>query len=192
MNEKRHSNYRQPAFPGWRFTDSGGRMIENLGGLLKAQKLLDDSLSREFGTDYWTILVSHGYTLALADEIGEWLHEIKEEWCWWKKNQRPANRQKELGEFVDCLHFCLSHDLTARDGDIAQILEEVQAFPFEPEWLYEPAGSLLDILSKAGTTELITPSLITLGKSRQYEDWEILEAYMEKNQENFRRLERGY
>lgn len=53
--------------------------------------------------------------LALLDEIGELNHELKPDWCYWKKSIKPKEYAKVLEEYVDCLHFVLS--LCAEHGD---------------------------------------------------------------------------
>ena len=43
--------------------------------------------------------------MAILDEIGELTHELKANWCWWKKTQAPVDNEKVLGELVDIWHF---------------------------------------------------------------------------------------
>ena len=49
--------------------------------------------------------------MAILDEIGEFTHELKGDWCWWKKSQEPVDRNKVLEELVDVFHFVLIYEL---------------------------------------------------------------------------------
>ena len=75
--------------------DSELRMIETM---LKKQDELNSAIMKEFG-------------LTTLDEIGEFTHELKGDWCWWKKSQEPVNRNKALEELADVFHFVLIYEL---------------------------------------------------------------------------------
>lgn len=58
----------------------------------------------EFYIDYEHALVferigedEEKLNLAILDEIGELTHELKANWCWWKKSQAPVDNEKVLG-----------------------------------------------------------------------------------------------
>lgn len=48
------------------------------------------------------------YYHAIFDEFGEFNHELKKTWCWWKKSQKEVDEDKALEELVDIWHFILS------------------------------------------------------------------------------------
>jgi dimeric dUTPase (all-alpha-NTP-PPase superfamily) len=78
--------------------DSELRMIETM---LKKQDELNSAIMKEFGL---TTISKEQIDLATLDEIGEFTHELKGDWCWWKKSQAPVDEEKALGELVDIWH----------------------------------------------------------------------------------------
>ena len=79
-------------------------MIEHLKELLEMQRVLDENIYTTHNVEY----DEEKTYLALIDEIGELNHELKAEWCWWKKTVKPVDREKVLEELVDVWHFALS------------------------------------------------------------------------------------
>ena len=61
--------------------DSELRMIETM---LKKQDELNSAIMKEFGL---TTISKEQIDLSTLDEIGELTHELKANWCWWKKTQ---------------------------------------------------------------------------------------------------------
>jgi dimeric dUTPase (all-alpha-NTP-PPase superfamily) len=59
----------------------------------------------------------HGYVWTILDEVGELTHELKANWCWWKKTQPPVDEKKVLGELVDIWHFVLSWQNNFNGGE---------------------------------------------------------------------------
>ena len=85
--------------------DSELHMIETM---LKKQDELNSAIMKEFGL---TTISKEQIDLATLDEIGEFTHELKGDWCWWKKSQEPVNRNKALEELADVFHFVLIYEL---------------------------------------------------------------------------------
>lgn len=85
--------------------DSELRMIEIM---LKKQDELNSAIMKEFGL---TTISKEQIDLATLDEIGEFTHELKGDWCWWKKSQKPVDRNKALEELADVFHFVLIYEL---------------------------------------------------------------------------------
>lgn len=81
------------------------RMIETM---LKKQDELNSAIMKEFGL---AIISKEQIDLATLDEIGEFTHELKGDWCWWKKSQEPVDRNKVLEELADVFHFVLIYEL---------------------------------------------------------------------------------
>lgn len=81
------------------------RLIE---AMLKKQDELNSAIMKEFGL---TTISKEQIDLATLDEIGEFTHELKGDWCWWKKSQEPVNRNKTLEELADVFHFVLIYEL---------------------------------------------------------------------------------
>lgn len=80
--------------------DSELRMIETM---LKKQDELNSAIMKEFGL---TTISKEQIDLATLDEIGEFTHELKGDWCWWKKSQEPVDRNKALEELADICFCC--------------------------------------------------------------------------------------
>ena len=73
--------------------------IEMILKMAEMQKKLDEALlekGKALGKikQYETDRVA----FALIDEIGELVHELKGDWCWWKATQKPVDRNKVLEE----------------------------------------------------------------------------------------------
>lgn len=81
------------------------RMIETM---LKKQDELNSAIMKEFGL---TTISKEQIDMATLDEIGEFTHELKGDWCWWKKSQEPVNRNKAMEELADIFHFVLIYEL---------------------------------------------------------------------------------
>lgn len=173
-------------------------MIDKLKEMLEMQAKLDEAIFAEHGTSYEEILKNHGFFYAILDELGEWNHERKPMWCWWKKGMAMVNGAKELEEFVDVFHFVMSHDLAYFKTPKAVIMELVE--PSEPMPLFyedvEPLNPSKGVMALYNLLEgeyypLIYVFLrIAKGSGYTFED--IYNKYMAKNKINFERLANGY
>ena len=67
--------------------DSELRMIETM---LKKQDELNLAIMKEYGL---TTISKEQIDLSTLDEIGEFTHELKGDWCWWKKTQAPVDKE---------------------------------------------------------------------------------------------------
>lgn len=85
--------------------DSELRMIETM---LKKQDELNSAIMKEFGL---TTISKEQIDMATLDEIGEFTHELKGDWCWWNKSQEQVDRSKVLEELADVFHFVLIYEL---------------------------------------------------------------------------------
>ena len=74
--------------------------------MLQMQAKLDQAIMKEYGL---TEINEENLRMAILDEVGELTHELKANWCWWKKTQAPVDNDKVLGELVDVWHFALSY-----------------------------------------------------------------------------------
>ena len=79
--------------------------VELIKEMLKMQAKLDEAIMKEYGLKE---IDEEKLSFAILDEIGELTHELKANWCWWKKTQAPVDKEKVLGELVDIWHFVLS------------------------------------------------------------------------------------
>ena len=59
--------------------------------MLQMQVKLDKAIMKEYGLDE---IDKENLKMAILDEVGELTHELKGEWCWWKKTQAPVDEEK--------------------------------------------------------------------------------------------------
>ncbi len=146
--------------------------------MLKMQRALDDAIYNEHNVEF----DDEKCMLAMIDEIGEFNHEVKSTWCWWKKSQEPIDRDKALEELVDIWHFALS--LTYHYDAVYFCEEENE---YEPE---TPLSVLYNNICCVDGFQLI--ALILLGLRFGFSLEDVYEAYKKKNKVNFERLNKGY
>lgn len=90
--------------------------IELIRKMLKMQAKLDEAIMKEYGL---ICIYEENLSFAILDEVGELTHELKANWCWWKKTQPQVDEEKVLGELVDIWHFVLSwqnHFMRGEEG----------------------------------------------------------------------------
>lgn len=170
--------------------DSELRMIETM---LKKQDELNSAIMKEYGL---TTISKEQIDLATLDEIGEFTHELKGDWCWWKKSQEPVDRNKVLGELVDVWHFVLSYTNNFNDGES---MFDTETDEFDRGYKYylskthfnkNALTNLYSELIDSWLEKLIILVVITeyLGFTIE----QVYKAYCEKNKVNYQRLESGY
>lgn len=133
--------------------------------------------------------------LATLDEIGELNHELKANWCWWKKTQQPVDRGKVLSELVDVYHFVLSyhnHFMWGIDGlgsnrcmirDVAQCEESLKTGESKyADYLCYVVNYPFNKIHR----------LIAITEHLGFTVEQVYEAYCDKNKVNYQRLKEGY
>lgn len=166
--------------------------IELIRKMLKMQAKLDKAIMEEYGLEE---LDEEKLNLAILDEIGELTHELKANWCWWKKTQAPVDKEKALGELVDIWHFALSYQNHFNYGE-----EGIKsAYMFKRN-----SKNILNLLTTkefklsetfADLIALRCDKLETLIAITEYLGFtieQVYEAYCGKNKINYQRLENGY
>ena len=124
--------------------------------------------------------------MALIDEIGELTHELKGDWCWWKKTQKPVDRNKLLEELVDVWHFALSY--YNHFGGVLTIWLEKD---YIEQRIYNI--DVNDIISHLITDNSIKLFIcVELTYKLGFEIDDVYKAYIDKNKENYERQKRGY
>lgn len=158
-------------------------MKEKIIEMLHIQEALDNSFMKYMGNDKLDV---KKVRMALFDELGEVCHELKAEWCYWKKSQEPVNRDKLKEELADVWHFALTlHRL-------------YYGFYFEEESIKygrifhkdDDSFILIRKASQSGCRALYKVIILTEKLGFTFE--EMYDAYMEKNKENYERMKRGY
>lgn len=167
--------------------------------MLEAQKKLDERIIQGNGLTYEDLYNSDRYQHALLDELGELNHELKANWCWWKKTQAPVYRAKVLEEFVDCLHFVLSWQLAT-----LEVEPNVGYLPAEAAWNAYKRGdgctTVQAVVYVKGVSKFFghaytappVSAMIRLMNGLELDYGDVYNAYMAKNRVNHERQDNGY
>lgn len=166
--------------------------VELIKEMLQMQERLNDAIMNEY---HLTEITTEQINMATLDEVGEFVHELKGNWCWWKKTQAPVDRKKVLEELVDIWHFVLIHVNVNLKGtryfdchtldEINKILN-VYCKLIESDGLSLALGNLL-MSPKGRLLQLIAIS-VYIG----FDIKQVYQAYCDKNKVNYQRLKEGY
>ena len=160
--------------------------------MLQMQAKLDESIMNEYGLNE---IDEENLRMAILDEVGELTHELKWNWCWWKKTQAPVDDKKVLGELVDVWHFVLSYQNHFNDGENGIL----NALIFEGN-----SDNILNLLmtNKYKLSETLTDlatlnihkmeRLIAISEYLGFTVEQVYKAYCDKNKINYQRLNEGY
>lgn len=164
--------------------------IDLIKEMLKMQAKLDEEIMKEYGL---TELNEEKLRLAILDEVGELTHELKGDWCWWKKTQPKVYKEKVLEELVDVWHFVLSWQNHFNNG------EDINTTAFCEDCKFYLTKMELGCCSLAFTLgEMISAwpyklsMLVAISEYLGFTIEQVYEAYCEKNKVNYQRLESGY
>lgn len=158
--------------------------------MLKKQENLDKSIMSAYGLKKIT---DDKLAFAILDEVGELTHELKGDWCWWKKTQPPVDMGKVLGELVDIWHFVLSYQNNINLGEMS--LYEFEKEKSEVNGILLPmrAESLPYVLVYIATCgHHMLETLIAVTEYLGFTIEQVYEAYCDKNKINYQRLKEGY
>ena len=160
--------------------------------MLQMQSKLDEAIMKEYGLDE---IDEEKLNMAILDEVGELTHELKANWCWWKKTQAPVDKEKVLGELVDIWHFVLSwqnHFMSGEEGLRKEkvMVENIKQYVWgmkniKKEFVYV----LTDLPS---FTDSRVEALIAITEYLGFTIERVYEAYCDKNKINYQRLKEGY
>ena len=165
------------------------KIEEQLKEMFTMQKALNEAILKEFGQDSMT---EEKLQLAIIDELGELTHELKGDWCWWKKTQKPVDGKRVLEELVDVYHFVMIWEMFKRvEYKIEYILKayaiEILMFGTNVE------NETLDyIICRMELDKHKLDWLLKLTEQLGFSFDEIYQEYINKNRENYDRLARGY
>ena len=160
--------------------------------MLQMQAKLDESIMKEYGL---TEIDEENLRMAILDEVGELTHELKGEWCWWKKTQEPVDNDKVLGELVDIFHFVLSYQNHFNKGEemLCNYLNEKEMSDTLLERLRAKTINLPFALSHLVYYKVsIIAVLIAITEYLGFTVEQVYEAYCNKNKINYQRLKEGY
>lgn len=159
-------------------------MKEKIIEMLKIQEALDNSFMKYMGrTEPLTV---EEVSVALFDECGELCHALKADWCYWKKSEKPVNREEVKEELADVWHFVLFYHRLLKgfefDDKTNDYLFRVHK---RDNWF-----DLLKLISDGSRLSLFYTIILTEKLGFTFD--EIYQAYIGKNKENYERMKRGY
>lgn len=161
-------------------------MKEKIIEMLHIQEALDNSFMEYKGLDKLDI---RKVKCALRDELGEVNHEMKGDWCYWKKTQPVVDRNKVKEELADVWHFSLSlHRLLNGLYYDKSVLDNTKQWYLD---IYEMKWDNVIELMFAPSNQILYQCII-LTELLGFTFDEMYDAYMEKNKENYERMKRGY
>ena len=161
--------------------------------MLQMQSKLDEAIMKEYGL---TEIDETKLSFAILDEVGELTHELKGNWCWWKKTQPKVDKSKVLGELVDVWHFVLSYTNNFDDGES---MFDTGTYEFDRGYKYylskthfnkNALTNLFSELIDSWLEKLVILVVITEYLGFTIED--VHKAYCDKNKINYQRLKEGY
>lgn len=160
--------------------------------MLQMQAKLDEAIMKEYGLDE---IDEEKLNMAILDEVGELTHELKANWCWWKKSQAPVDNEKVLGELVDIWHFILSwqnHFMRGEEGLRKEKVmgENIKQYVWGLKKLKKEFGYVLTDLPCF--TESRVEALIAITEYLGFTIEQVYQAYCDKNKVNYQRLKEGY
>lgn len=166
------------------------KIKEQLKEMFQMQRTLNENILNEFGEE---VMTEEKLELAIIDELGELTHELKGNWCWWKKTQKPVDRKRVLEELVDVYHFVMTYEMRygyKNNESIEVILNfyEDDIDEYYVRLLLPLSHAIREILdNNCKLTDLLILSGL-LGFTFD----EIYQEYLNKNKINYERLKNGY
>lgn len=166
--------------------------FELIKEMLHKQSELDKSIMSAYGL---TEIDEEKLSFAILDEVGELTHELKGNWCWWKKTQAPVDDKKVLGELVDIWHFVLSWQNNFNLGKEGLLTcEQTMKKIDENRWSIENCrnGIVIKLADLSSFSLWKVEPLIAITEYIGFTIEQVYEAYCGKNKINYQRLESGY
>lgn len=161
-------------------------MKEKIIEMLHIQEALDKSFMEYMGRT--KPLTIEEVRKALFDECGEVNHAMKAEWCYWKKSQKPVDRDELKEELADIWHFALSlHRLKNGFTFDDKKLNGIRWVDEYTSWF-----GVLELINRTDYIELVIYYTIVLTEKLGFTFDEIYDAYIEKNKVNYERMKEGY
>lgn len=166
--------------------------VENFHYMKQIQAEYDAMVFKAHGLDGYQAVPAEALRLAIIDELGEFNHELKSRWCWWKKTQKPEDMEKVVEELMDVLHFVLMKINAGRISDLT-LSKGVQA----GRQLYRknPDGEPLSLQYsriQQNATYNNGQGLGVLFEMLNLSPEAVFEAYKAKNQINRERVRGNY
>ncbi|WP_370766656.1 dUTP diphosphatase [Faecalibacillus faecis] len=167
------------------------KIREQLKEMFQMQRTLNKSILDEFGEESMT---EEKLELAIIDELGELTHELKGDWCWWKKSQAPVNRKRVLEELVDVYHFVMTSEMMRKYSSTDEVIDSIlNKYEFSINHFDELEKERLDYLigDISYSYDKLTV-LLQLTKCLQFSFDDVYQECLNKNKINYERLKNGY
>ena len=162
---------------------------EQLTQMFQMQETLNQNILKEFGQDAMT---KEKLQLAIIDELGELTHELKGDWCWWKKTQKPVDRKRVLEELVDVYHFVMTWEMFKRTEYKIEYILKAYAIEILTFGTNEKNETLDYIICRMGLDKYKLDWLLKLTGKLGFKFDEVYQEYLNKNMINYERLQNGY
>lgn len=169
-----------------------GNDVELIRKMLNKQAKLDKAIMKEYGLEE---LDEEKLNLAILDEIGELTHELKANWCWWKKTQPLVDKEKVLGELVDIWHFVLSYQNNFNEGEegLGSAPDVKKRVKQQCDLMHSIDDALIyEFIQLVSYPFYRIESLIAITEYLGFTIKQVYEAYCDKNKINYQRLKEGY
>lgn len=169
-----------------------GNDVELIRKMLKKQAKLDKAIMKEYGLEE---LDEEKLNLAILDEIGELTHELKANWCWWKKTQPLVDKEKVLGELVDIWHFVLSYQNNFNEGEegLGSAPDVKKRVKQQCDLMHSIDDALIyEFIQLVSYPFYRIESLIAITEYLGFTIEQVYKAYCDKNKINYQRLKEGY
>lgn len=166
--------------------------IDLIKEMLQMQSKLDEAIMKEYGLEE---IEEEKLNMAILDEVGELTHELKGDWCWWKKTQPQVDEEKVLGELVDIWHFVLCEQNICNFGEmtLGSYLQEKEIVDTFLERLKSKRVFLPLFLTELVRRDCYSiETLIAITEYLGFTIEDVHKAYCDKNKVNYQRLESGY
>lgn len=161
---------------------------EQLKEMFQMQRTLNENILNEFGEEEMT---EEKLELAIIDELGELTHELKGDWCWWKKTQPPVNRKRVLEELVDVYHFVMTWEML--DNENLKIEDLLYYYSYYISRFGNGVqGDLNDFINNVSIENDKLEYLLDLTERLGFSFDEVYQEYLNKNKINYERLKNGY
>lgn len=166
--------------------------IDLIKEMLQMQAKLDEAIMKEYGL---AEIDKKNLGFAILDEVGELTHELKGDWCWWKKSQAPVDEEKVLGELVDIWHFVLSYQNHFDSGE-EELRAEEQMIDYAITYFCEikvfKTGIIYLLADLTSINSNKLERLIAITEYLGFTIEQVYAAYCDKNKVNYQRLKEGY
>lgn len=185
--------------------------VEQLGKLLNNQASLDNNMQDKFdiSSNEWLSTYNDHHMIALRIEIHEFLNNTHKSWKYWK--MKKETRNNIIGEAVDVIHFiCLiinkeNIDTSKLYLDMGNAAAEVSVkykhYINKGEYTQHANAIILDLSELRASDKPTVYSytitvfgymLVILKEIYGFTNDDIMQAYAEKNVENYERLKNDY